>query len=153
MRHRAEGVAGWGNRVRFVRDADDRGTLTLFDLHRDGRVRRIDPSRPIVLWKNPLNGTEVVLPLEACVRAIAAFDRLPRDDRTAAEAAANRDRVRVAVGRYVGHWRLEPNRGWPAMVEVRDGRPFFAFYPPKEPDWYSLIGFKWLRVAPDGRLH
>jgi RNA polymerase sigma factor (sigma-70 family) len=148
LRHRP----GWTSRMRLVGDADSRRTRVFFDLAGDGRYKAIDPDRPIVLWRNPLTGREQVIKLADLDRAIAAFDALPRDGRTTAEAAANRDRLRAALARYAGTWYRHGDPAKPAVVELRGGEPYLAWWSDRGPGPFTFGDFGLLRLLPDGQL-
>lgn len=102
IRHHVLGTAGSVTRLWFIHNAVDGGTGVNLDLHGRGEWRPLDTRRPIILWRNPLTKAEVVVPVPALEDARQAFDRLPNDDRTAAEARTHVGRVRRAVEPLLG---------------------------------------------------
>jgi hypothetical protein len=152
LRHKAPGLPGWSSALRLGHNTHDRlepkrHTGLDFDPCNRGDWKPIDPKRPVVLWRNPLTGAETVWksrPLEA---AVSAFDRLPIDDRTAAEFWQFAARMDAAAAPLLGPWyvRADPDRRCEVRLE-RGNLQFLDGHPAPGVYLYSL------RLGPDGRL-
>jgi RNA polymerase sigma factor (sigma-70 family) len=124
LRH--AGRTGWVSAIRFEqntwaalpsRPRPDPHTAVYFDLFNQGEWRWIDPHRPIILWRNPLTGVELVARVPVLHEAMAALDRLPQDDRTEAEIRAHAARMprprSSAPGTSAATGAVPPNSAWP----------------------------------------
>lgn len=146
LNHRLEGAPGWQSRVRLIHDAATRRTIHRLDLYSDGKERPIHPDRPIILWRDPIFGREVVMPVATVSRVAEAFARLPKDDRAEAESAAYRARLRAAFTPYLGTWYSEGRATEPRVVGWRDNGPTFGF---GSAVWSG--GYHEMRLESDGR--
>lgn len=132
------------SRLRFVHQTRDGSTRILFDMFGRGRPKPLNPERALVLGRIPFTATEWVVPSDPVRRAVTAFAVLPRDDRTGAEAAAHRDRLRAAVARHLGVWyRRGDPAGW-CVIGLEDGGPVLRTAAAE------AGGEDGLRVGPDG---
>jgi len=104
IRHRVEGSPGWVSKLAMEHNTLDHRTEFSFNMSGHGASQRIDPKRPIVLWRNHFTGKEVVLKVPALEEVGAAFARLPRDDRNAAEWHEHLRRAEAAVLPFDGTW-------------------------------------------------
>lgn len=148
---RVPGGTGWPVRVRYVADADTRRTLFLIDPrggHQFRRFYRQPDGRPTVFLRDPLLGLRLDLPVAPLAGTVAAFDRLPRDARTAAAGAEFRAAVGAAVAPHLGVWyeRGDPARGWRLGWHGDELR----FVPPPDLGWAQVDGVPWMEVFPDG---
>src|SRR5204863_3703044 len=55
--------------------------------------RELDPDRPLILWRSPLDEKEITVGCEPLRKAIAAFAHLPPDHRTGEEYAHRQRQV------------------------------------------------------------
>jgi RNA polymerase sigma factor (sigma-70 family) len=124
--HKLPSAPGWWSRVRLIHDVDMRRTIHRFDLYGDGKYRPIEPHRPIILWRDPLFQTEVVMKVAVTDQVAAAFARLPKDDQSAAEAAEYRERLREAVAPYLGVWYDQGKADQRRVVGWDDTGPTFG---------------------------
>ncbi len=105
IHYRSDGEERYTSGLRFTHDASNHFTGVRFDLYGRGEWKVLNTRGPFVgLW-NPLTGVEVMIPpppgFEAARRA---FERLPQDDRTLAQARAHADEMRAAVTPFLGTW-------------------------------------------------
>jgi RNA polymerase sigma-70 factor (ECF subfamily) len=112
LHHRPDNAPAWKSRIRFDHNTIDRGSGVYFDLFGRGEGKPLDTKKPIILWRNPVTGYEVVVPVACLEEARVAFDLLPRDERTAEERRAHERAIDLLAARYVGTWyvRGDPER-------------------------------------------
>jgi hypothetical protein len=126
-----------------------RHTGVFFDLSNRGDWKPIDPDKPIILWRNPLTGKELVLKIAGLKEAIAAFEAIPIDEQNTIEFDAFATRMDAAAAPYLGTWYIRGDPQRPCQVrslgkgdlEFRDGHPFSQVY---------LCGST--RLSADGRI-
>jgi len=111
LRHKIDSLPGWVSAIRLHYNTYDhpdhpRNTSVLFDMFGRGEWKSIDQNRPIVLWRNPLTGAETVMKVRALDDAMATFDRLPIDERNAAEFQDFLGRQKRAITPYLGVWYM-----------------------------------------------
>ena len=120
LRHKGEGATRWASALRLSHSTynpppgmsrPDRLTWINFDVFDRNEWKPIDLRRPIVLWRNPLTGVETVMKSQALDEAVAAFARLPSDDRTAIEWQGFATRQTEGVRPFAGDWYV---RGRPS---------------------------------------
>ena len=141
------------SRVRLLADADTRHTQAfLHAAGRDRSERLLQPTAgvPTVVLRPWDGGPRLELPVPGLTAALATFDSLPRDARTAAEG----DRFRAALaaqlaGRW-GGWRHcgDPTRVYQLEWRPGDDRPRLAA--PPGAGWSLADGRTWYRIEPDG---
>lgn len=111
LRHKTAGLPDWVSAIRMHHNTyhhpdHPRHTSVQFDMFGRGEWKSIDLNRPIILWRNPLTGSEIVLKVRALQEALAASDRLLIDERNAAEFQDFIGRQRRAMTPYLGVWYL-----------------------------------------------
>lgn len=95
-------------RFRLLHTPEGRGgplcNILWADLLGTSKYLRVDVMRPLVLTRNPFTGKEDVLNPKGFTDFLAAFEELPRDERTAAEWQNLQQQLPSAITTYLGDW-------------------------------------------------
>lgn len=121
--HKSDNLPGWISRIELEHttcglDPGVRWTEVRFDMFGKGAFKPIGIPNPIILWRNPVTRKEIVLKSAGLEAAVAAFDRLPHDDRSEDELRASRAMLIAAVSPYLGVWYAQGNPARQCEVQL-----------------------------------
>jgi RNA polymerase sigma-70 factor (ECF subfamily) len=118
LHHRPKDGEPWVSYLRLSHHVERRLSRVEIDLHGTGKLKEIDPEKP-VYW-SLLSGETKVLQIQALTRAIQAFQSLPKDQQSATEWNAQKERFRKALLPFCGQWFRKGLASHPCGAYVND---------------------------------